>query len=74
MGNAGVQHRAPTFAYPCRQLAEGVGEDILADVLPYDHGQEVLRAAGGDFLFLPDESRIGRTGLIRLVKRKQRAR
>jgi hypothetical protein len=43
-------------------------------VLPYDHGPEVLRVAGGGRLFLPDEFRIARTGLIHLIKWRQRAR
>lgn len=49
----------------------GNGENILADVLPYDHGNEVLRVAGGS-IFLRDEYRIGRTGLIHLIKWKYR--
>ena len=40
-------------------------DPILADVLPYDHGQQVLHAVGGPFL--GDEFRIGRTGIVSLV-------
>jgi hypothetical protein len=64
----------PRFANEIYPKFYGLGEDFLADVLPYDHGQEVLLAAGGDFLFLGDEFRIGRTGLIHLIKWNQRAR
>jgi hypothetical protein len=48
-------------------------DTILADVLPYDHGQEVLRVAGGS-VSLRDEFRIGRTGLVRLIAWKHKAR
>jgi hypothetical protein len=43
-------------------------------VLPYDHGPEVLRIAGGGYHFLRDEFRIARTGLIHLIKWRQHSR
>jgi hypothetical protein len=52
----------------------GDGGDLLADVLPYDHGDEVLRAAGGVFHHDRDEFRIGRTGPVLLIKWLRRTR
>src|SRR5262249_1376930 len=51
----------------------GEGETILADVFPYDHGKEVLKAAGG-MAAMRDEFRIGRSGLINLLSLGRRAR
>lgn len=45
-------------------------DPVLADVLPYDHGQEVLRVVGG--LFLSDDFRIGHTGIVSLVNWRSR--
>jgi hypothetical protein len=64
----------PRFANEIYPKFYGLGESILADVLPYDHGNEVLRATGGVSCFPRDELRIGRTGLIHLIKWKRRAR
>jgi hypothetical protein len=50
----------------------GEGGDLLADVLPYDHG--VLRAAGGVFYHDRDEFRIGRSGPVHLIKSLRRTR
>ena len=52
----------------------GEGGDLLADVLPYDHGDEVLRAAGGVFYHDRDEFRIGRSGPVHLIKSLWRTR
>jgi hypothetical protein len=63
----------PRYANEMYPKFYGEGEKILADVLPYDHGPEVLRIAGGR-LSLADEFRIARTGLVHLVKWRQQAR
>jgi hypothetical protein len=42
----------------------------LANVLPYDHGKEVLRVVGGLF---EDEMRISHTGVVRLVNWNSKA-
>ncbi len=64
----------PRYANEIYPKFYGEGAKILADVLPYDHGPEVLRIAGGGYLFLRDEFRIARTGLIHLVKWRQHSR
>jgi hypothetical protein len=46
----------------------GEGGDLLADVLPYDHGDEVLRAAGGVFYRRSARQQIGRVVLSRSRK------
>jgi hypothetical protein len=63
----------PRFANEIYPRFYGHGDDILANVLPYDHGEEVLRTAGGIFS-LRDEFRIGRTGAVHLVKWKRNTR
>ncbi len=63
----------PRYANEIYPKFYGQTDTVLADVLPYDHGQEVLRVAGGS-IALQDEFRIGHTGLIHLVKWKQKAR
>jgi hypothetical protein len=64
---------SPRFANEIYPKFYGEGKNILADVLPYDHGEEVIRVAGGTYAF-EDDFRIGRTGLIHLVKWKQKSR
>jgi hypothetical protein len=59
----------PRYANEIYPKFYGQSETTLADVLPYDHGQEVLRAAGP--LAVSDEFRIGRTGLVHLVQWRQ---
>lgn len=58
----------PRYANEVYPRFYGAGGKLLADVLPYDHGDAVLRAAGGLLGAGHDEFRIGRTGAIRLVK------
>jgi len=58
---------SPRYANEIYPKFYGQGDPVLADVLPYDHGQNVLRVAGGSGV-LADEFRIGRTGLIHLVE------
>jgi hypothetical protein len=55
----------PRYANEIYPKFYGQGDPILADVLPYDHGQQVLHAVGGPFL--GDEFRIGHTGIVNLV-------
>jgi hypothetical protein len=61
----------PRYANEIYPKFYGAKENIRADVLPYDHGQAVLRAAGG-WMSLRDELRIGRTGLVHLVSWNRR--
>jgi hypothetical protein len=70
---ATVFNDSPRYANEIYPKFYGHGENILADVLPYDHGPELLRVAGGGYLYLTDQFRIGRTGLIHLIQWKQRA-
>jgi hypothetical protein len=62
-----VSNSTPRYANEIYPRFYGEGDDLLADVLPYDHGEEVLRAAGGIFHSSRDEFRIGRTGAVHLV-------
>jgi hypothetical protein len=62
---------SPQYANEIYPKFYGHGKDILADVLPYDHGEEVLRVAGGIFASSPDEIRIGKTGAVHLVRWKR---
>jgi hypothetical protein len=64
----------PRYANEIYPRFYGEGGDLLADVLPYDHGDEVLRAAGGVFHYDRDEFRIGRTGAIHLIKWRKNTR
>ena len=64
----------PRFANELYPRFYGTGEEILADVLPYDHGEEVLRVLGGGPLSLNDELRIGRSGPTYLVQWRDRTR
>jgi hypothetical protein len=64
--------RTPRYANEIYPKFYGEGDSILADVLPYDHGSEVLRVVGG--LSLDDEFRIGHAGLVNLVTWRSRTR
>jgi hypothetical protein len=64
----------PRFANELHPRFYGHGERILADVLPYDHGDEVLRVVVGGAFLSVDEFRIGRSGPVHLVRWKSRAR
>ena len=55
----------PRYANEIYPNFYGEADPALADVLPYDHGREVLRVVGG--MFLGDEYRIGHTGIVSLV-------
>lgn len=57
----------PRFANEIYPKFYSQGGETLANVLPYDHGKEVLRAVGGLSIHA-DEFRIGRTGLIHFVR------
>lgn len=59
----------PRYANEIFPKFYGAREDLRAEVLPYDHGDRVLRVAGGP-ASMRDELRIGRTGLVYLVDRK----
>jgi hypothetical protein len=63
---------APRYANEIYPKFYGEADPVLADVLPYDHGREVIRAVGG--LSLTDEFRIGHTGLVNLVSWRSRTR
>jgi hypothetical protein len=62
--------RSPRYANELYPKFYGQVDPILADVLPYDHGNEVLRIVGGPFL--DDELRIGHTGAVSLVNWRSR--
>jgi len=64
---------APRYANDISLKFYGGDDKILADVLPYDHGEEVIRAAG---LFSPSgrNFRIGRSGLVHLCSRRDQVR
>lgn len=63
--------RSPRYANEVYPKFYGQADTPVADLLPYDHGAHVLRVAGGTAA-LPDEFRIGRSGLIRLVEWRER--
>ena len=65
---------SPRYANEIYPKFYGSDERILADVLPYDHGKEVVRVAAGTFLSGRDAFRISRTGLVHLVKWDRRVR
>ncbi len=61
---------SPRYANEIYPKFYGEADKLLADVMPYDHGENVLRLAGGSGSI--DEIRIGRTGLIHLVQWRNR--
>ncbi len=66
-----VRFNAAKFANDISLKFYGENEKSLADILPYDHGKEVLRAAGGPMPFR-DDLRIGRSGLVHLASWRSR--
>ena len=55
----------PRYANDIAFKFYGENEKILAGLLPFDHGKQVVRAAGGIFAY-GNDFRIGRSGLVHL--------